>query len=596
MQREISVTYSKSPLLKITVILLFVISVTLRAIAIPHSNHDMTAYNLIWYQALYQKEIGATLATAFSNYTPPYTYFLALATLTHDFIPPLTAIKLIPICFDLLGAFYVYKIVLLKYHQGVTPYLAAAIYFTAPTIILNSSYWGQVDSLYTTLLLACLYFLLTEKSSGSMLAFGLALSIKAQAVFFLPFLCVMAIQKRVSWLHFGMIPLVYFATILPVVLLGRPFLDALLIYVKQSETFMVLSMNAPNLYSLFPHEWYSSILPVGIMITITVLAYWVYTTVQNKMYIDKKYIVLIAFISTVLVPYLLPKMHDRYFYPADVLSIVLAFYMPALWFMPVLYQLISISAISNFLFGTSSSWVMVGFALNTIALAVLLRTQRLAETRNAADHKISSALSWLVTILTPVILFGVSLNFLLTPAHIRIEYAMPHMPADPYGFSKSERFQWAAQTIDYLTNAKQTRYLSRLKFENGTSVFNEHEITWMDHAKSSLRINLALWRLSLAAVFMLGMFAWAGNWLAAFGHGLKRGGWFTIGAALIPGMALMRLNSIDPDAYFQNAPTLLRLFPISIWQDSFLFMVIILIGSGFLLAISLARTKNAPPD
>jgi hypothetical protein len=53
----------------------------------------MALYNLLWYQALYQKGIDGALATNFSNYTPPYTYFLALATFTHDLIPPLVAIK-----------------------------------------------------------------------------------------------------------------------------------------------------------------------------------------------------------------------------------------------------------------------------------------------------------------------------------------------------------------------------------------------------------------------------------------------------------------------------------------------------------------------
>ena len=124
----------------------------------------MAVYNLLWYQTLYQKGIGEALATNFSNYAPPYTYFLALATLTHVLIPPLVAIKLIPICFDLLGAFFIYKIIKLKYQQGDMPWLAAAVYFSAPTVILNSAYWGQADSLYTSLLLACLYFLIIEKA------------------------------------------------------------------------------------------------------------------------------------------------------------------------------------------------------------------------------------------------------------------------------------------------------------------------------------------------------------------------------------------------------------------------------------------------
>ena len=429
-----------------------------------------------------------------------------------------------------------------------------------------------------------------------MLAFGLAFSIKAQAIFFLPFLGIMAIRKRMPWLYFGIIPLVYLAAILPVLLLGRPLLEALLIYTKQSDTFAVLSMNAPNLYTLFPREWYSSVLPIGIAATVILIACWVYTTSQNKINLDNKYIVLVAFLSTALAPFLLPKMHDRYFYPADVLSIVLAFYWPSLWYVPVLYQLISTSAISVFLFNGDSSFVVYGFLLNAIALAIVLRTQRLAEKRKAANRKISSALSWLAAILTPVIFFGISLNFLLTPAFIRIEYVMPHIPADQYGFSKSERFQWASQTIGYLTNDRQIQYLARLKFENGSPVFNDHEITVVNNIKKSVRNTLMIWHLSLAASFILGLLAWAGDWLPTFRHGMKRGGWLTIGLVIILGIAVIILNSINPKIYFQNTDTILRLFPIRIWQDSFVFMAISMIGSGFLLAISLAKIENNSQD
>jgi len=589
--REIYVTSSIRKLQKITALILIFLSLTLRVISIPHSNQDMAVYNLLWYQTLYQKGIGEALATNFSNYAPPYTYFLALATLTHVLIPPLVAIKLIPICFDLLGAFFIYKIIKLKYQQGDIPWLAAAVYFSAPTVILNSAYWGQADSLYTSLLLACLYFLIIEKSFISMLAFGLAFSVKAQAVFFLPFLIVMAIRKKMPWLYFSAIPLVYLTVIVPVVLLGRPFLDALLIYTKQSETFAILSMNAPNLYVLFPREWYSSILPIGIAATIILIAYWIYTTSQNKINLDNKYIILIAFISTALTPFLLPKMHDRYFYPADVLSIVLAFYSPALWFIPVLYQLISTSAISVFLFNANSSWVIFGFVLNVIALAAALRTQSLVEKRDAANKKITSALSWLVTLITPLILFSVSLTFLLTPAFIRIEYAMPRMPADLYGFSKSERFQWASKTMDYLTNVKQTRYLSKLKFENDTPVFNEHEITILSGVKKSVQNMLTIGRLALAFFFILILVAWSGNWLPKFRNGVKRGGWLTTGLAVFLATAVI-INRPNLNDYFQNTDTTLRLFPTQFWSDAFILLTLILVGSGFLLTISLPKGKD----
>lgn len=596
MIRETSVTNLNNNKLKILTILLVLLSISLRVIAVPNSNYDLATYNLPWYQILYQHGIGKTLATDFSNYSPPYTYFLALATLTHNFLPPLIALKLIPICFDIIGAFYIYKIVQLKYLQSNIPYLAAAIYFTAPTVILNSAYWGQVDSLYTSLLLACLYFLMAENSFISVLVFGAAFSIKAQAIFFLPFLIVLAIRKRIPWLYFSLIPLVYLITALPVVLLGRPLIETLFIYTKQTSTYARLAVNAPSLYSLFPITWYSSITPIGIAIAIILLSYWIYTTAKNIPNLNYENLLLIAFLSTALMPFLLPKMHDRYFYPADVLSIVLAFYWPALWFIPLLYQIISASAISVFLFNGNLSFVVFGFLLNAVALAIVLRTQRLAEKRDAVNQSISSALSWLTSTLTPLILFGISLNFLLSSTFIRIEYAMPHIPTDPYGFSKSERFQWASQTIEYLTNNKQTQYLAKLKFENGLPVYNDHEISGLNNIKISVQKTLVIWYLSLAASFILGLLAWAGDWLPKFRHGIKRGGWLTIGLAVIPGIAFIIFKGINPDIYFQSSDTILRLFPIRIWQDSFLFMAISMIGSGFLLAISLAKIENTHQD
>jgi hypothetical protein len=172
---------------------------------------------------------------------------------------------------------------------------------------------------------------------------------------------------------------------------------------------------------------------------------------------------------------------------------------------------------------------------------------------------------------------------------------MPYIPLTN-GFSKSERFQWASQTIDYLTNNRQTQYLARLKFEDGSPVFNDHEITVVDNIKKSVQKTLVIWHLSLAASLILGLLAWAGDWLPKFRHGIKRGGWLTIGSAIILGIAVILFNGIDPTANLQNTDTILRLFPIRFWQDSFLFMTISIIGIGSLLIISLAKIENNPQD
>jgi Gpi18-like mannosyltransferase len=79
-----------------------------------------------------------------------------------------------------------------------------------------------------------------------------------------------------------------------------------------------------------------------------------------------------AFISVATMPFLLPKMHDRYFYPADVFSIILAFFIPQFWFIPVCYQVISSLVYSIFLFDAPRSTMLIlATELNTIVIAYL---------------------------------------------------------------------------------------------------------------------------------------------------------------------------------------------------------------------------------
>ena len=49
-------------------------------------------------------------------------------------------------------------------------------------------------------------------------------------------------------------------------------------------------------------------------------------------------------------PYFLPKMHDRYFFAADVLSIAFAFYFPRYFFIPLVVGTTSLFTYFLFLF------------------------------------------------------------------------------------------------------------------------------------------------------------------------------------------------------------------------------------------------------
>jgi hypothetical protein len=69
-------------------------------------------------------------------------------------------------------------------------------------------------------------------------------------------------------------------------------------------------------------------------------------------------------------------MHASYFYPADVMSIILAFFVPQLWFIPLCYQAISSLAYSIFLFGADRSTMLIlATQLNTLVVGYLLWKQ-----------------------------------------------------------------------------------------------------------------------------------------------------------------------------------------------------------------------------
>ena len=349
------------------------LALVLRLLLISFTNYDTDGYSR-WYDFIVRNGIRSALGQNFAIYTPPYLYLLSLATLSKSLIPKIIAIKSIPIFFDLVNALLVYKILRLKYRVGKLPYLAAAVFLLAPTVIMNSALWGQIDSLYTCFLLITLFYLLTDRPLPSMFAFGLALAVKAQAAFLGPFLLLMALKRRIPWYAFALIPLAYFAAMLPAMIAGRPLGDVFTIYLNQAAELQIPSHNAPNWYIFVPQSTYSVSMPIGMLIAVFGSFTWAYLHRNSTNRYEN--MLLAALVSVALTPFLLPKMHDRYFYPADALSILLAFSAPQFWFIPICYQIISSLVYAIFLIEADRSTMLIlATQLNTVVMAYLLWKQ-----------------------------------------------------------------------------------------------------------------------------------------------------------------------------------------------------------------------------
>lgn len=335
---------------------------------------DQVDFYMPWYDYIVKHGGILALKDDFSDYTPIYLYFLTIITYINPGLPKLTAIKIIPVIFDFICAFGVYKIIALRYSNPAIAMLAFFAVLLSPTVIMNSAVWGQVDIIYTTWLVFCVYFLLRGRENAAFIAYGLAFATKQQAGFFAPLLFILLLKGKVSPRSFLFIPLVYVVLVIPAWIIGRPLANLLLIYVGQFDYYKSLSMNAPTIYQLLPNEkrFYDFFYFNGVIWAAAIVFFVSFAVYKSRSLLDNTKIIQIALLSVLMVPYLLPKMHERYFFAADILSIVFGFYFPRYFIVPILIIGVSFLSYCPYLFaGTVVSFSTLSFVLLAVIIALL---------------------------------------------------------------------------------------------------------------------------------------------------------------------------------------------------------------------------------
>ncbi|MBS9391775.1 MAG: hypothetical protein HEQ29_00940 [Dolichospermum sp. LBC05a] len=318
-----------------------IFAVTIRLVCVPNKSVDYKYFLDPWYDFIGSHGGFIALKYGFADYTPSYLYWLLIASTLLSGLPKILAIKLFAMTVDFICAFLTYKIVKLKYPVGRMANWAFLAVILSPTVIYNSSLWGQCDVIYTTGLIACIYFLSIHKQIPALISFGVALSFKLQAMFLAPLLLILLIKKRIFWFYLTIIPLVYIGAMLPAWIAGRPIKELLLVYFEQSNKYKELAKNVPNLYQWIPNNFYNIVVPIGLLLTVTAILLLAYLVYRSKLEITQDRLIYLATISVFFMPYLLPKMHERYFYPTDILSIIFAFYFPQYRWVAISVQLAS---------------------------------------------------------------------------------------------------------------------------------------------------------------------------------------------------------------------------------------------------------------
>ncbi len=315
-------------------------------------NGDYESFLQKWIYFIETHGYFNALKYDFSNYAPAYQYILVIIAKLG--INSLYGIKMVSIIFEYLIAFFIGSLLYEKTGKSYLKLAAFAIFPLLPTVLINSSYWAQCDSVYTCFIIGSLFFFFKDKKWLCFLFLGIAISFKFQTIIILPFYFILLLRKQVQWYHFLIVPAVYILSILPAWIAGRPFEELLTVYWVQANKYTNLTLNFPNIYvwinddfSLFSNVHYSFIKNTGLVFT-TLVCLVSAVILKNKKY-DFSFEVMIklAFLCAVLVPFILPGMHERYMFLGDILAVIYALLFMRKLYIPV--GILMISTISYFL-------------------------------------------------------------------------------------------------------------------------------------------------------------------------------------------------------------------------------------------------------
>lgn len=354
--------------------IVFVVAVVLvtlvaRLTLFEYRSGDYNSFLVNWFDELKSEpNFFKRFGVAIGDYTPPYLYIMSFLTiLPLDF---LISGKIVSVIFDYLLAFLMANIIYKVTKSQLKSIMALCVTLIAPTIMLNSAMWAQCDVIFVFFLTLCLSKLLDNKPIGAMIAFSISFCFKLQAIFLLPLLGLLFVKKIIKIRHLFIIPVVYLISIIPAFLAGRPFQELISIYFSQGSQYPYMALSAPNLYSWFNNSFGDFLTPFAVIICFVAILIVLYYSFYDKSQIGYRYIIQYAVLFSVLVPFLLPRMHERYFYLADVMTIMYAFTVPKRAWVAVTVSLCSLASYMPFLQQTTP----IPFPYLGIAMLVVLYT------------------------------------------------------------------------------------------------------------------------------------------------------------------------------------------------------------------------------
>ena len=291
------------------------------------------------------------ITTPIGDYNMPYLYYLFFISRTNLY--DLYMIKILSVVFDFVLALGSAKLISLFTKNEFAPLLAFFGALFAPTLFLNSAYWGQCDGIYTALSVWALYFALSKRPKTSLVFFALAFSFKMQAIFILPVIIFLVLKHKISLKHLSLLPVAFFMTLVPSLLCGRSFYDTFSIYLDQTSSYPELTLNCPTIWALFSEHEFDIFGTAALFLAGAAVFTFIAFVANYKDRLNNTLLFDAAFILVLLMPFFLPRMHERYFYLAEALSLIYVLIHTKRLFVSPLVLLTGYCVYSAFIFGKS---------------------------------------------------------------------------------------------------------------------------------------------------------------------------------------------------------------------------------------------------
>ena len=230
---------------------------------------DMNCF-YAWSDMIYDNGIGKFYhLDAFTDYPPGYMAILwvveaisRLFNIETASVASRVMIKLVPVLADLGAGFLIWKMAREKFSEG-SSCLLAGLYVISPMVLVNSSVWGQTDSVFTLCVLLTCYLCMKKKRIPAYFVYVIGVFIKPQALIFAPILIFTIVEQvfleDFSWKKFATDLIGGVCAIASFFILSLPFgLGAVVSqYVETLGQYPYGSVNAYNFWALMGKNWAS---------------------------------------------------------------------------------------------------------------------------------------------------------------------------------------------------------------------------------------------------------------------------------------------------------------------------------------------------